>query len=380
MITFLISALAIAVSLAVIYFITVMLTVALKTRGDGYFARPLEDRRKMRAMIASHAVYIRPVFEWIAKYYRLKSIPVFYYQGVAGPFTMSSKRAYAATAAYVPQANDVFIATQMKCGTTWMQQVVFEVLYKGEGDLSDQGYRHMYALSPWIETSPNSSVPFDKAPLIGENKTRLIKTHMPAQLIQHSDQAKYIYVTRHPVSCFVSCLDFVHMLAGPLTPTREDLLKWYCSDQMLWGTWPDHVEGWWRRSQAHDNVLFVHYEEMKNDLAAVVDRVAGFLDVQLSDSQKHNVVEKSGFSYMREHEEHFEMFAPNVFSVSEKDGRFMKSGALERFKDASESESSAIKQMCRQRLANARYPINTYYPDVLGDVSKKKAENGVPVT
>lgn len=364
--------LAAGVILALVYLIVVMLTVELKTRGDGYFARPLEERRKMRLLIARHGAYIRPLFEFVAKYYRLKAIPAFHYQGVTGPVSMSSKKAYAATVAYQPQANDVFIATQMKCGTTWMQQVVFEILYKGEGDLSDEGFRHMYALSPWIETSPSSSVPFEKAPLLGENKIRLIKTHMPAQFIQQNEVAKYIYVTRHPVSCFASCLDFVHMLAGPLTPTREDLLEWYCSNEMLWGTWPDHVEGWWRRSLEHDNVLFVHYEEMKNDLGAVVDQVAKLLDVTLTSQERLKVVEKSGFAYMSENEEHFEMFSPNVFSVTEKDGRFMKSGALERFKDASDYETARIRAMCQQRLMGARYPIDKFYPDVLENVDTEK--------
>ncbi|PCI46629.1 MAG: hypothetical protein COB51_06810 [Moraxellaceae bacterium] len=364
---------AIVISSVLIYFVAFMVIVELRTRGDRYFSRPLEERRKMREMIARNAAYIRPVFDFIAKYYRFKSIPVFLYQGVSGPFGMSSKKSYAATVAYEPQANDVFVATQMKCGTTWMQQVVFEILFKGEGDLSDDGYRHMYAVSPWIETDPTSSVPFNKAPLLGENKIRLIKTHMPAQLIQQNDAAKYIYVTRHPVSCFASVIDFVHMLAGPLSPTRQNLLEWYCSEEMFWQRWPDHVEGWWRRSQDHDNVLFVHFEEMKKDLGAVVDRVATLLEVTLTAEERLKVVEKSGFSYMSENEEHFEMFSPNVFSVSEKEGRFMKSGALERFNDATEYEKKRINEMCQQCLAEASYPIDKFYPDVVEGINAKKA-------
>ncbi|HBG51064.1 MAG TPA: hypothetical protein DDW89_04535, partial [Gammaproteobacteria bacterium] len=61
---------------------------------------------------------------------------------------MSSKKSYAGTLHYQPEAADIFIATQMKCGTTWMQQIVFEILHGGAGDLSDAGYRHMYAVSP----------------------------------------------------------------------------------------------------------------------------------------------------------------------------------------------------------------------------------------
>ena len=366
--------LALVVGVLVAYFAMFMVAVEVKTRGDGYFAMPLEKRRRFKKIIKAHAFFFRPVFEFVARFYRLKTIPVIRYRDVTGPFMMCSKKSYAATANYQPQPEDIFIATQMKCGTTWTQQIVFEVLQHGNGDLSDEGYRHMYALSPWIETSPTSSVPMDRAPLIGEHKNRIIKTHMPAQLIPHSDQAKYIYVTRHPASCFASCVDFVHFLAGPLAPKREDLLDWFCSDDMFWTSWPDHVESWWQRSQQHDNVLFIHYEEMKKDLPAIVDRVAKFLSVELTETEKEKVVEKAGIEYMRDKEEHFEMFSPNMFTVSKKGGRFMKTGSAERYKDNSAYELEKIKNYCQQKLANASYPLAKFYPELVDQVAQKSVD------
>ncbi|HJO36252.1 MAG TPA: sulfotransferase domain-containing protein [Gammaproteobacteria bacterium] len=333
-------------------------------RGDRYFARPLAQRRQFVRRVQVIASLIRPIFEGIARCWRMKSMPVFHYDGVAGPPIMSSKRAYAATKHYEPRPEDIFVATQMKCGTTWMQQIVFEILHGGEGDLSDEGYRHMYAVSPWIETSPTSSVPMERAPLVGPGRHRIIKTHMPAQLIRHSDAARYVYVTRHPVSCFASCLDFVYLLGGPLTPTRENLLRWYCSDDMLWGSWPDHVESWWRRSEAHDNVLFVHYEALKRDLPGQVRRIAGFLDCPLDEAQVDRVAHKASFEYMREHEHQFEMFAPNVFSVSTPKVRFMQAGTLHRHQDTTPAERAYINAFCRQRLAGRHYPLARFYPDV----------------
>ncbi|MDY6812552.1 MAG: sulfotransferase domain-containing protein [Pseudomonadota bacterium] len=359
--------------LEVIGWISLLLVLALAgafawveyaRRGDRYFARPLAQRRQFVRRVQVIASLIRPIFEGIARCWRMKSMPVFHYDGVAGPPIMSSKRAYAATKHYEPRPEDIFVATQMKCGTTWMQQIVFEILHGGEGDLSDEGYRHMYAVSPWIETSPTSSVPMERAPLVGPGRHRIIKTHMPAQLIRHSDAARYVYVTRHPVSCFASCLDFVYLLGGPLTPTRENLLRWYCSDDMLWGSWPDHVESWWRRSEAHDNVLFVHYEALKRDLPGQVRRIAGFLDCPLDEAQVDRVAHKASFEYMREHEHQFEMFAPNVFSVSTPKVRFMQAGTLHRHQDTTPAERAYINAFCRQRLAGRHYPLARFYPDV----------------
>ena len=346
-----------------LYVVVMMVYFELITRGDNYFAKPIAQRRQIRALIKSHGRFILPLFMGISKLYRLKTMPLFHYDGVTGPLMMSSKKSYAFTKHYQPQENDIFVATQMKCGTTWMQQVVFEVLHRGQGDLSDQGYHHMYALSPWIETSPTSSVPFERAPLVGEKNSRIIKTHMPAKLCPYSEKAKYVYVTRHPVSCFASCFDFVNLLVGPLAPSRETLLKWYCSDDMLWLSWPEHVEGWWRRAEEHDNVLFVHYESMKRDLRGVVIKVAKFLDMTLTETEIDKVVARSSFDYMKEHEEYFEMFSPNIFSQSLKTVRFMQADTVDRYKDVSDEESATIMAFCQQRLQGAHYPLETFYPD-----------------
>ena len=124
---------------------------------------------------------------------------------------------------YDADERDVFVATQMKCGTTWMQQIVYETLLKGQGDLSDAGSRHIYAVSPWIEAS--WAVPMDEAPRLGQGGRRLIKTHMPTKLLPISPRARYIYVTRHPAACFASCADFITMLMGPLMGSRAALLE-----------------------------------------------------------------------------------------------------------------------------------------------------------
>lgn len=346
----------------VIYVLAAMVYFELKTRGDNYFSLPLAGRQKLLGQLTRHARFVRPAFEFAMKIYRPKKPPLMRYDGVTGPGMIATKKSYAATKNYRPGEEDIFVATQMKCGTTWMQQIVFEILHRGEGDLSDQGYRHMYALSPWMETSPMCSVPFERAPLVGEQRNRIIKTHMPAQLCPYSDMAKYIYVTRHPVSCFSSCYDFFKLLAGPLSPTRENVLRWYCSDDMWWTSWPDHVEGWWQRSQKYPNVLFIHYEEMKNDLRDAVSRVAEFLNFSLTEEELRKVVHKSSFEYMKEHEAHFEMHAPNVFSVTAGEGSFMKAGTIDRYRDTREEEADMIMAFCRERLNGAEYPLDKYYP------------------
>ena len=283
-----------------------------ETLGDRYFARTQAERTALKEKVRARGRTVRPIAQALAAVIPRKSLPSFEYKGVSGPIMTCSRARFEETANYTPDADDIFVATQMKCGTTWMQQVVYEVLSRGKGDFSDEGHRHMYALSPWIES--RHSVSMEDAPRVGAGKKRIIKTHMPARLCPYSSDARYIYVLRHPVACFTSMRDFITMLAGPFAPPPDVLLDFYLSDKMYWLSWPEHADGWWRWAEQRPNVLFVHYEDMLDDLAGAASRVASFLEVDLTAEELAAVAHKSSFDYMKAHEEHFEMTPPVILA------------------------------------------------------------------
>jgi hypothetical protein len=329
-----------------------------ETRGDAYFGRPAAEREALKTEMHRRGRWIVGLCQTLSRWIRTP-LPSFEFRGVRGPSPICSAERFEFAASYQPDERDVFVATQMKCGTTWMQQVVYETLLHGKGDLSDSGHVHMYATSPWIEAS--SSVSMENAPRIGPDGLRIIKTHLPVSLCPYSEKAKYIYVLRHPVACFSSTVDFLKMLGGPMTEDRDEFVKWYCSDRMFWRSWPEHAEGWWQWSEQHSNVLFVHYEEMLEDLPAAVRRVAGFLGVSLADAEVAEVARKSGFEYMKEHEGVFEMAPPTVFSAA---GAFLKSGRRDREAEGAYAERQQILHFCRERLRGGSYPAAHFYSDL----------------
>jgi aryl sulfotransferase len=328
------------------------------TRGDAYFALPVAERRALKERMRRRGRLALPLLELAAPLLRGRRLSM-RYRGFTAPALNCSPETFDFAVHYRPRPEDVFVATQMKCGTTWMQQIVYETVCRGKGNLGDDGHRHLYAMSPWIES--HASVALPAAPIVGERPTRIVKTHLPAALCPFDPAARYVYVLRHPVSCFVSCVEFIAAGGGAMAPSREWLLDWFCGEEMWWGPWPDHAEGWWRWQQERPNVLFLHYEEMRKDLGATVSRVAGFLGVELSETEHATVVEKSGFQWMKDREEWFEMHPPNIFSEG---GRFFPSGSLERHADATPAEAERIRRFCRERLAGGRYPLARFYPDV----------------
>ena len=331
------------------------------TSGLSYYGKALRERRALKAKIRRYSYFAIPIVRLLAIGNRQRAaMPTFEYKGVCGPKQVSSETVFARASAYQPQPEDVFVATQMRCGTTWMQQTVYEIVHRGQGNLNDSGHGHLYATCPWIDAV--NGVALEDAPLVGQPPTRIIKTHLPTQLCPYSPQAKYIYVTRHPVSCFASIVDFNRNLLGPLMPTIDKMADWFCSDRMYWSPWPAHVAGWWQWAQSRHNVLFIHFEDMKANFSAVLDQIARFLGYALTPNEKLLIAQKCSFQYMKENEELFEMSPPNMFSVA--GGRFITSGKDNRYEDVTPVIHQRIRIYCRQALQGADYPAQRFYPDL----------------
>jgi hypothetical protein len=281
----------------------------------------------------------------------------FRHRGISGPKGTCTKESFERADGYAAQPEDVFVVTQMKCGTTWMQHVVYEVLNRGHGNLVDSGST-LYAVSPWLEAIRNVSM--DDAPRIGnERPSRVIKTHFPAHLCPYSSEARYIYVARHPVSCFASCVDFIATNLGAFGPSLDQMEEWFCSDELMWwGTWTEHVKGWWDVSRRQDNVLFVQFEDMKQGLPEIVRRVAAFLAVKpLADDEVERVVTKCGFEYMQRHEDAFEMFPPNILAT---DARLFIKGTADRHEDVPEAVRVRIQDWAAAGMRDSGYPLDAF--------------------
>jgi hypothetical protein len=333
-----------------------------RTRGLAYYGRDPKGRQRFKGLLRIHAWLLAPLFALQARLAKvdLKRARV-QHRGVSFPPGSCDAQSTARAEQYQSRPEDVFVATQMKCGTTWMEHVVYEVVHRGRGTLVEAGTT-LYAIAPWLEG--RKSVAIDEAAPVGlERPSRIIKTHLPAHLCPAGPAARYIYVARHPVSCFASCVDFVSANVGSMAPGMTAFEEWFRSPEyMWWGTWTDHIKGWWDRSRRDGNVLFVHFEEMKRDLPAVVQRVAEFLGMgPLSAAELAAVVEKCGFAYMQKHQDNFEMMPPHVLQTS---AQLFVRGTADRHKDVPVDVRDRILAWAAADMAGSEYPLAAHYPDV----------------
>ncbi len=335
-----------------------------QTTGLAYYGLEPERRAHYKQRLRFHAIMLAPV---LALYGRFKKVDFRKVQlrhvDISLPGGACDAASAARAEAYLPQPNDIFVATQMKCGTTWMEHIVYEVLHRGNGNLVATGAT-LYGIAPWLEG--RRSVPLEQSHPVGtERPSRIIKTHLPGHLCPSSAHARYIYVARHPLACFASCIDFIETNVGRMAPAMPAYEEWFRSpDLMWWGTWPAHVKGWWARSQADSNVLFLHFEEMGKDLPGVVRRVAEFLGVRpLDERELANVVEKCGFAYMKRHQDNFEMQPPHLLQTN---AVLFVRGTADRHGHVPADVRTRMLAWAAEEMQDSDYPLARNYPDVVG--------------
>jgi aryl sulfotransferase len=213
---------------------------------------------------------------------------------------------------FVPRPGDVFVCTPAKCGTTWMQAIVASLLWPA-GDAPGP----VLAISPWIEMKGLVSAAELHALLAAQPHRRFMKTHTPADGIPWFDDGRYIFVARDGRDAFMSLCNHVEKFqdglrealnaeaaaAGlPQFPAWDGdvhgfFARWLEADDLFLR----HLATYWAERQ-RSNLLLVHYNDLKVDLAGEMRRIAGFIDADVPDASWPEVVDRCTFERMRDGE------------------------------------------------------------------------------
>lgn len=202
--------------------------------------------------------------------------------------------------------NDIIISTYAKSGTTWIQQIVAQLLFAGADDLP------VADMSPWLDLRvPPNDVKL--AALEAQTHRRFIKTHLPVDALVYSPKAKYIYVARDGRDVVWSLYNH-HANANDLwyaalndTPgrvgppigrppesIRQYFLDWLDGDgHPFWPFW-ESVASWWAIRNL-PNLTLLHFEDLRRDLPGQMREVAAFLDIAIDESRFPAMVEHCGF-------------------------------------------------------------------------------------
>ena len=265
--------------------------------------------------------------------------------------------------------DDIIIATYAKSGTTWMQQIIAQLLFNGDPDLA------VADISPWLDLRvPPTAV---KLPYVeAQAHRRFLKTHLPVDALVFSPQARYLYIGRdgrdvvwslynHHANANQLWYDALNETPGRVGPPierppediREYWRDWMARDgHPFWSFW-DNVRTWW---QIRDlpNVRLVHFSELKRDLPGTIRQIARFLQIPINESRWSAILEHCSFEWMKQNASKSVPLGGLFWDAGA--GVFINKGVNGRWADvltaeeAAEYEQIAVSQLgreCAQWLA-----------------------------
>ncbi len=208
--------------------------------------------------------------------------------------------------------DDIVISTYAKSGTTWMQQIISQLLFEGRTDLP------VAEMSPWVDLRiPPKEV---KLPEIEKQQhRRFLKTHLPVDALVFSDTAKYIYIGRdgrdvmwslynHHATANEMWYDALNNTPGRVGPeigkppaTAAAYFEHWLDNEgaPFWPYW-ENIRSWWEIRNL-PNVKLVHFADMKRDLPGQIKAIADFLDIKIAPETMDDILQHCSFDYMKAH-------------------------------------------------------------------------------
>ena len=197
--------------------------------------------------------------------------------------------------------DDIIISTYAKSGTTWVQQIVSQLIFNGQSGLE------VAEMSPWLDLRvPPKHV---KIPIVeAQDHRRFIKTHLPVEILNFSPKAKYLYIGRdgrdvlwslynHHTTAnenWYGALNESPGLVGPKIGKPLDSVvdyyhEWLDNDGFpFWSMW-DNVNSWGEIKDL-PTVMFVHFINLKADVSGEIRKIAAFLEITIDESKRKDIV------------------------------------------------------------------------------------------
>ncbi|CAD7677264.1 unnamed protein product [Nyctereutes procyonoides] len=199
------------------------------------------------------------------------------------------------------KSDDLLIASYAKSGTTWTQEIVDMI--QNDGDVQMCQRANTFDRHPFIEWAlpPPFNSGLDLAKKMPSPRT--MKTHLPVQLLPPSfwkENTKIIYVARNAKDCLVSYYHFSRM--SKLVPdpgTWEEYIEAFKAGKLLWGSWYDHVKGWWNAKDQHP-ILYLFYEDIKEDPKREIQKILKFLEKEMPEEILNKIIYHTSFDIMKQ--------------------------------------------------------------------------------
>ena len=226
---------------------------------------------------------------------------------------------------FAVRPDDIVIATYPKCGTTWTQRIVDLLVFQNPEP------RPIMDTAIWLDARIFDSHEANVATLAAQTHRRFIKSHLPLEALPIYEGMKYIHVARDGRDAFLSWHNHVSgftletkmkvfgiimndpllapAMTGPPPETPQDPREFFqtwiaeAEDEARTGpgvnlSYFDFETTYWAERQ-RDNLLFVHYADLKADLAGEMRRISEFLEIDTPAERLATLARAADFDAMK---------------------------------------------------------------------------------
>ncbi|KAL0447554.1 UNVERIFIED_CONTAM: Cytosolic sulfotransferase 15 [Sesamum latifolium] len=215
-------------------------------------------------------------------------LPLLKYYGCWVPI-VTFRMILAAQKHFKAKDTDIILSTMPKSGTTWLKALTFSI-----------ANRHRFTIdqSPLLTSSPHTLVPFldlnvywdqENPDLENIPRPRIFSTHMHFKMLPHSiheTDCRTIYLCRNPLDQFVSYIHFSSQNEfgkGRDLVAIDEAFDMYCRGMSSYGPFWDDILGYWNAHLENPGkVLFLKYEDLKEDITSQVKKIAEFIGFPFS--------------------------------------------------------------------------------------------------
>lgn len=262
--------------------------------------------------------------------------------------------------AFNPNPSDLLVSTYPKAGTTWTQEIVDLLLHNGDADACKRA--PTVERIPFLEIQAPPPIPSGLELLENMKPPRVIKTHLPIQLVPEGfwkNKCKVIYMARNAKDNLVSYYHFDRMNKTQPEPGPWDkYIQKFMKGNLAWGSWYDHVKGYWKEREKR-NILYLFFEDMKENPRREVERIMRYLDLSVSEDVIDRIVQLTSFKVMKDNPMANYTFMPNVLfdhSVS----AFMRKGEVgDWINHFTPAQSQTFDEDYARQMADVDMPFRT---------------------
>ena len=229
------------------------------------------------------------------------------YNGINFPPFATTEWLREVSTQFKPRDTDIFVCTFSRSGTTWLQLILHWLKSKKPLDME------IYNYSPMIDVPICSSIEerekrFPNRTYLIQSEVeampppRVFKTHLPFHMVPSNPNTKYVYCMRNPKDCLVS---LYHHTCGKdifnYSGTFEQFFELFLAGLAEYGSWFDHVSGWWSHRE-DPNLLILSYEELHRDFRKTVTRLSEFVGLPLSEELFVQIEKETSIHAMKSNE------------------------------------------------------------------------------